>query len=413
MLADATVRVQILLPSDFASEKIGGIQSFVRDFIKFAPDDFEIEVVGVTADPAERPVGRWRAMSVDGRPIRYFSVAHVANVHRRGRIPLALRYTAGLLRWRRHIPTRGRVLQFHRAGVPLAFIDRRGPAIQVVHLNVADIYAEAGESRWRLVPGLYHRVEDFTIGRMSRIFVVNESGVRFYRQRHPAMAERITFMPTWFDDTLFGVPREAERSSARAEVERTIRLVDENERFILFVGRLERQKDPELLIDAFAAAVAGGLRAHLLIVGDGGMRQVAQSRAAASGQADRIHLLGWRSREDVALLMKGCDGLLLTSRFEGMPITVLEAMATGLPVASTAVGEVPRVIQNGVSGWLAEARTPTAIATALAKVVGSGGGDLRPGASRAAAPYASSTVLGAFYEAHRDVLAAARDARAT
>jgi glycosyltransferase involved in cell wall biosynthesis len=413
MPAEAIVRVQILLPSDLVSEKIGGIQSFVRDFIKFAPDDFEIEVVGVTADPAERPVGRWRAMSVDGRPMRYFSVAHLANVHRRSWIPLALRYTAGLLRWRRHIPTRGRILQFHRAGVPLAFIDRSGPAIQVVHLNVADIYAEAGESRWRLVPGLYHRVENFTIGRMSRIFVVNESGVRFYRERYPAMAERITFMPTWFDDTLFRVPHEAEKSSARAEVEATIRLVGEDERLILFVGRLERQKDPDLLIDAFAAAVAGGLRAHLLIVGDGDMRQAAQSRAAASGQADRIHLLGWRSREDVARLMKGSDGLLLTSRFEGMPITVLEAMATGLPVASTAVGEVPRLIQNGVSGWLAAERTPAAIAVALAKVVGGDREELGRGASRAAASYAARAVLGAFYEAHRDVLAAGSDARAT
>jgi glycosyltransferase involved in cell wall biosynthesis len=397
------VRVMIMLPADPLSEKIGGIQTFVRDFISGAPPDFELGVVGVSADRAARPVGRWQQVELDGRRVAFLPVSSIGDVHRRARVPIALRYTLGLLRFRRRIPTRDAVLQFHRAGGPLAFLDRAGPMIQVVHLNVADIYGQAGESRWRRLPGLYHRVEDLTVGRMSRVFVVNEAGVDFYRRRHPAIAERFTFMPTWYDDTLFRPPTEATRSTLRRELAGELGFDQAADALVLFVGRLERQKDPELLIDAFVTALAREARLRLLIVGEGDLRAVAQAAAHRSGQRERIHFLGYRPRSAVAQLMAAADALLLASRFEGMPITVLEALASGLPVASTSVGEVPRVVRDGESGALATERTPAALAGALLSVLG-GGDALRNGAVRAAAPYARGTVLGPLYQAHRDAL---------
>jgi glycosyltransferase involved in cell wall biosynthesis len=410
---DAAVRVLILLPADIASRKIGGIQSFVRDFIKFAPDDFGIEIVGVTSDPHERPVGEWRDVLVEGRSVRQLSVARVGEGHRRARLPVALRYTLALAWRRRQLRRNGRILQFHRAGVPLAFIDRIRPAIQVVHLNVADIYAEAGESRWRLLPGFYHRVEDLTIDRMSKVFVVNEDGVRFYRERHPALAGRVRFMPTWFDDTIFGPASAESRTTERTQLLTSLGLTPVPEHLILFVGRLEKQKDPILLIESFVEALRQGLRARLLIVGDGDLRRPAEQHALASRRGDRIHFLGWKPRHEIARLMAASDLLLLTSRFEGMPITVLEALASGVPVVSTAVGEVPRLVSDGVSGWLASDRSPKEISAAMARALQDDNRALSEGARRAAAPYASSRVLGSFYDAHRELAASAviRDGR--
>jgi glycosyltransferase involved in cell wall biosynthesis len=397
----------VLLPADLASDKIGGIQSFVRDFIKFAPPDLAIEVVGATTDERERPIGRWHRVEVEGRSVGHFAVAGIRAQHDRARVPVALRYTLGLLRWRRQIQRRGRVLQFHRAGTPLAFIDRIAPAVQVVHLNVADIYRESGESRWRMLPGLYHRVEGLTIGRMSRIFVVNEEGVRFYRERHPRLADRIQFMPTWFDDSIFGRLPADERRLVRQKLLASLELAGSADRLVLFVGRLERQKDPELLVESFAAALERGIAARLLIVGDGGLRQVTDRRARAIGLGDRIHFLGFRPRHEIARLLGAADCFLLASRFEGMPISVLEALASGLPVVSTSVGEVPRLVGSGVNGWLAADRTPGAIAEGLVNVLGDDADQMAEAAVRSAAPYASSAVLGPFYEAHRQVLAGA------
>ncbi|HWH24468.1 MAG TPA: glycosyltransferase family 4 protein [Candidatus Limnocylindria bacterium] len=405
MAAAPAVRVLILLPADLLSQKIGGIQSFVRDFIKFAPADFQIELCSTTTDPGTRPVGEWREIDIEGRPVRNLPLVSVGDVHRRSRIPIALRYTVRLLLHRRRLATGGRVLQFHRAGVPLALIGRGAAAIQVVHLNVADIYGGEGESRWRLLPGLYHRVEDLTIKRMERVFVVNQAGVEFYRRRHPAVANRVAFMPTWYDDSIFRPPRPAEQAVARAE------LLDviggrPDDRLVMFVGRLDVQKDPVLLVEAFAAAADAAGPARLIVIGDGPLRGDMEQRARELGVAGEVHFVGWQPRSRIAAMHRGADALLMASRFEGMPIAVLEALACGLPVAAPAVGEIPRLVSDGVSGQLATERTATGIGGALAATLRLGRDRLSEGAQLSARPYASSAVLGPFYEAHRAAAAA-------
>ena len=393
------VRPLILVPIDPASDQIGGIQSFIRGFVKWAPDDFDPEFVGVSADPERRPLGRWLTVAVEGRPVRYFAIGRIRDLDRRNRIPLALTYTLALLRRDAAIGTRGRILQFHRAGVPLAFLRDRQPKIQVVHLNVGDIYGQRGESRWRAVPGLYHRVEDLTLPRMDRVFVVNEAGVAFYRSRHPRLADRFEFLPTWVDETIFFSRPEDERSSLRAELAAALGL-PAGARIVLFVGRLEQQKDPELAVDAFAVTLGAVPDACLLVVGAGTLRQETERKVAASVHADRIRFLGSRPRPEVARLMNSADALLLSSRFEGMPITVIEALACGLPVVATNVGEVPRLVLDGVTGRLAADRSAAALADGLAWVLARPPGALAEACVAAAARYHAAPTLAPFYEAH-------------
>lgn len=406
MAAEPVVRVLILLPADLLSEKIGGIQSFVRDFIKFAPADFAVELVSATSDPVLRPMGEWREITIEGRSVRNFPIVRASDVHRRARIPIALRYTLQLVLRRRQVATAGRVLQFHRAGIPLALIGRTAPAIQVVHLNVADIYTGEGESRWRRLPGLYHRVEDLTIGRMDHVFVVNQAGVEFYRRRHPVIADRFSFMPTWYDDSIFRPPTADERSAARATILESVG-GRRDDRLAIFVGRLDVQKDPLLLVDSFAAAAAEAGAVRLIVVGDGPLRAQTEERALRLGVADRIHFLGWQSRQKIAGLLGAADALLMASRFEGMPIAVLEALACGLPVAAPAVGEIPRLVRDGQSGHLADQRTAAALAEALVLTLRAGRDALAGGAQQLARPFAASTALGPFYDAHRAALVSA------
>lgn len=397
-----TIRPLILLPADPAGDKIGGIQSFVRSFIRFAPPDFEVELVGCTSDPETRPPGRWQDLPIAGRTIRFLPLVTTRDVHRRGRIPVALRYTIALARAGRLVATDGRVLQFHRAGVPLAVRRAVVPRIQVVHLNVADIDRSGGESRWGRLPGLYHRVEDLTLPSMDRIFVVNRDGLAFYRRRHPELADRLEFLPTWVDDTVFGPVDAAARTAARATALGEIGGAT-TDRIVLFVGRLEAQKDPDLLIDGAVAAMRADPGLRLVIVGDGGLRAAVERRATDSGLGDRIHLLGFRPADAIATLMHAADALLLPSRFEGMPITVLEALATGLPVVATPVGEVPSLVVDGETGARIEARTAGAVAAALAAVLARPHETWTEATTAAARPYRASTVLGRFYDAHREV----------
>ncbi len=108
----------------------------------------------------------------------------------------------------------------------------------------------------------------------------------------------------------------------------------------LSVGRLMRQKNPQMLLDAFASLA--DRRTHLLFAGLGDMRSQLESRARAAQVQDRVHFLG--ERNDIAQSMAAADVFTLSSDWEGNPLSVMEAMASGLPVIATSVGGVPELV---------------------------------------------------------------------
>ena len=130
------------------------------------------------------------------------------------------------------------------------------------------------------------------------------------------------------------------------------------------VARLEPQKSPLDLLEAFTRALGPDPRWHLLLAGDGSLREAVRDAAARAGMAARVHLLG--VRRDVPELLAAADLFALASRWEGHPIAVMEAMAAGLPVAATAVGGVPELVEDGASGLLAPAGDPAKLSAALA-----------------------------------------------
>jgi glycosyltransferase involved in cell wall biosynthesis len=137
----------------------------------------------------------------------------------------------------------------------------------------------------------------------------------------------------------------------------------DGDRLLVSVARLDRQKNPLGLMDAFARALGGDPRWHLLLVGDGSLRQEAEARAR-SLLAGRIHLLGVRG--DIDALLPECDAFALASHWEGMPVAIIEAMAAGLPVVATAVSGVAEMVADGVTGLLAPPGDTQALADALA-----------------------------------------------
>jgi glycosyltransferase involved in cell wall biosynthesis len=115
------------------------------------------------------------------------------------------------------------------------------------------------------------------------------------------------------------------------------------------VGRLAHEKDQALLLRAMAPLLDDTRR--LVIVGDGQERAALEAQTAALGDRARfVHLVG--ERRDVPRLLAAFDAFALTSRTEGLPLVIPEAMATGLPVVSTAVGGIPGVVVEGETGFL-------------------------------------------------------------
>jgi glycosyltransferase involved in cell wall biosynthesis len=135
---------------------------------------------------------------------------------------------------------------------------------------------------------------------------------------------------------------------------------------VVSVARLEPQKNPLGLIESFALALRDDPRWHLLLSGDGSLREAAREHVTRCGIGGRVHFLGVRT--DVAELLSASDIFALASHWEGSPVSVMEAMAAGLPVVATAVGGVPELVDDGVTGCLVAAGDVPALAGALAAV---------------------------------------------
>lgn len=117
---------------------------------------------------------------------------------------------------------------------------------------------------------------------------------------------------------------------------RTSAGLEENDRLILFAGRLTAQKNPLLLVEA-ASQLGGSV--HLWLAGEGEDERDVRASAAAKRMGTRLRLLG--SRSDIPDLLEAADIVALPSRYEGLPMTLLEAMAAGCAIVAADVGGIP------------------------------------------------------------------------
>lgn len=134
------------------------------------------------------------------------------------------------------------------------------------------------------------------------------------------------------------------------------------------VGRMDEMMDYATLTEAFLRLIASPHPAHqrmrLLIVGDGPERAKCQEMLTRAGAAHRAWLPGDRS--DIAQLLRAMDLFVMPSLTEGSSNSILEAMATGLPVVATAAGGNPVLVHSGFTGILVPPRTPELMAAAIA-----------------------------------------------
>jgi len=139
----------------------------------------------------------------------------------------------------------------------------------------------------------------------------------------------------------------------------------------LAVGNLLPSKDYPTLLGAAERCAAASPRFRLYIAGGGEALEARRAEADARGLRGRVHFLG--PRTDVPGLYRACDAYVLSSAWEGMPNTVMEAMASGVPVVATDVGGVRELVETGASGYVVPAGEPAALAEAMVAMM-----DLEP-----------------------------------
>jgi L-malate glycosyltransferase len=140
---------------------------------------------------------------------------------------------------------------------------------------------------------------------------------------------------------------------------------------ILLVARLDYLKDHATALRAFDLVRRERPDARLILVGDGPERDAVERRVADLGLGESVRLLGLR--RDVPRLVRAADVFLLTSISEGIPLTVLEAMAAEVPVVATRVGGLSEVVEDGQTGLLAPAGDAASLAAHVLRLAGDPG----------------------------------------
>jgi glycosyltransferase involved in cell wall biosynthesis len=209
---------------------------------------------------------------------------------------------------------------------------------------------------------LYYKIDKFCLKRYERVYCVSPDLVDECKAagvRH----DKLLLLENGIDTVEY--TRRKTVAEAKAELGLpTDRVV------IGAAGRLEPEKAFDLLIRA-AAELKAGHNVGLVIVGEGHDRPRLEALAAELGITDRVKLAGWQS--DVKRWFEAMDVFALSSRREGLPNVLLEAMALGVPCVATRIAGVPRLITDGVSGRLVPADDLPALVSGLREVLSDAG----------------------------------------
>jgi glycosyltransferase involved in cell wall biosynthesis len=176
----------------------------------------------------------------------------------------------------------------------------------------------------------------------------------------PRLAERTEVVIHGVDvDAIAG--RRGERVAARAELG-----VGHDELLVVTVANLRAQKDYLTMLQAARRLSDAGEPVRFVSVGQGPLALELAGERDRLGLGERFQFLGYR--EDPVRVLVAADVFCLSSRFEGLPISLLEAMAAGLPVVVTRVGGVPSVVTDGREGRLVPPGDSVALAAALSQL---------------------------------------------
>lgn len=238
----------------------------------------------------------------------------------------------------------------HTAALILCGIPARLAGVRVVMTEHALQWRERGPS--------YHRPARRYSRYATEITVVDPAQADYFRTELALPADRVHYVAN-------GV-RVADRTAERVRHMRQQLGIAPDVFAFFYIGRLDPVKDLGTLLEAFAALPADVLsRSRLYLVGDGTERAMLERKCEALGLTHRLMFLGVRN--DVAEVLMAADAVVMSSRSEGLPMVLLEAMAAGVPCVATAVGGIPKLFGDD-RGLAVPAQDAAKLASAMTAV---------------------------------------------
>lgn len=335
-------RYQICLihPFDPRGQKVGGLETYIRDFITFHPENTDLLFIGVDS-AGDLSLGEIHKLTFRGRnfdflPILHYSDQQAREAARTVRSSLTGQFFMALLR---HFGTISRLIRARRCSIDLRRVEfswlpavLRLPFIQMLHGEGAPKLQM--DSLLRKYSFVHNAGERFAMATSTKFLCVNPYITERLQKTYPRQREKIDTLWTWVNTDIFKpqpFPKDAKAFR------------------IVFAGRLDEFKDPPLMFRTIARLqqlIQSGVEFHYIGTSD-------PHRFAEFASIESLTVRhGFKDAAGMAATLAHAHAGILTSEFEGMPRCVLETLAVGRPVVAVHLPQLEAVIRDGESGYL-------------------------------------------------------------
>lgn len=340
--AHARQRYQICLihPFDPRGQKVGGLETYIRDFITFHPTDTDLLFIGVDS-VGDLALGEIHKLTFRGRTFDFLPILHYTDQQAREaartiRSSLTGQFFVALLR---HFGTISKHIRERRCSIDLRRVEfswlpvvLRLPFIQMLHGEGAPKLQM--DSLLRKYSFVHNAGERFAVAASEKFLCVNPFITERLQKTYPRQKEKIDTLWTWVNTDIFKPqPLSLDKGPFR----------------IVFAGRLDEFKDPPLMfetINRLKQLMPGGVEFHYIGTSD-------PQRFDEFAKIEDVTVRhGFKDAAGMAATIASMHAGILTSEFEGMPRFVLETLAVGRPVVAMHLPQLESAIRDGESGFL-------------------------------------------------------------
>lgn len=337
---EARYNICLIHPFDPRGEKVGGLETYIRDFITFHPDNTDLLLIGVDST-GRMSLGKihrltFRGRSFDFLPILHYSDQKAREAARSIRSSLTGQFFAALIS---HFGLIARLIRTRRCSIDLRRVEfswlpaiLRSPFIQMLHGEGAPKLQM--DSLLKKYSFVHNAGERFAVAMSEKFLCVNPFITERLQNTYPRRRSKIDTLWTWVNTEIFEPQPFSDHSDAFR---------------IAFAGRLDEFKDPDLMfmtIDRLRQRLARPVEFHYVGTSD-------PHRFVEFNKIEDITVQhGFKDAAGMAATLAHAHSGILTSEFEGMPRFVLETLAVGRPVVATHLPQLESVIRDGESGFL-------------------------------------------------------------
>lgn len=338
----ANQRYQICLihPFDPRGEKVGGLETYIRDFITFHPADTDLLFIGIDSigdlSPGEIHKLTFRGRTFDFLPILHYSDGQAREAARTIRTSLTGQFFMALLKnfgvIAKEIRSRQCSIDLRRVEFSWLPAILRLPFVQMLHGEGAPKLQM--DSLLRKYSFVHNAGERFAVATSTKFLCVNPFITERLQKTYPRQKEKIDTLWTWVNTEIFK-PKPLPAITAPFR--------------IVFAGRLDEFKDPPLMFRTIARLqqkMPDGVEFHYIGTSD-------PHRFPEFAAIEAITIRhGFKDAAGMSATLASAHAGILTSEFEGMPRFVLETLAVGRPVVAVHLPQLEAVIRDGESGYL-------------------------------------------------------------